>query len=174
MVDGALVRLRAPRAADAEAFYEWFNDREAVTGLGVRYPVTRQVERDWVTGASRLSYGNVHFSVETHDGTLLGSCGLFDTQWPENRSAQLGIALVNRAEWGKGYGTDTMRTLCRFGFEEMSLHRIELMVFATHTTALRVYEKVGFRVEAVARQAHWGDGEWVDDVLMALLEGELR
>ncbi|HVF04151.1 MAG TPA: GNAT family protein [Frankiaceae bacterium] len=170
---GALVRLRAPEPRDADRLYELFNDAGAVAGLGVRYPVSRQAELDWVTGRGTPSYGSAHFAVETHDGLLLGTCGLFDTEWPENRSAQLGIALVDRSQWDKGYGTDTMRTLCRFGFEQMNLHRIELLVFASHTRAIRVYEKVGFVREAVARQKHWNAG-WHDDVLMSLLEGELR
>jgi RimJ/RimL family protein N-acetyltransferase len=105
---------------------------------------------------------------------LLGVCGLYKTALPENRSAEMFVQLGNKEQWGRGYGTDTVRTLCRFGFEEMSLHRIELLVFAHHTPARRVYEKLGFVQEAVAREAHWGDGRWYDDVHMSLLEGELR
>lgn len=174
MYQGTLVRLRAPEPRDAEPFYAWFNDTEATAGLGLRYPVTLQAERDWVERGAVPSYAGAHFAVETHEGRLLGTCGLYDTNWPENRSAELGVALVDKTQWGKGYGTDTVRTLCRFGFEEMNLHRIELLVFAQHTAARAVYRKVGFVEEAVARQAHWGDGRWYDDVHMGLLEGELR
>ena len=173
MHPGALVRLRAPEPRDLDALYEWFNDAEAVAGLGLRYPVSRQAEADWIAQRAAPSYGGAHFAVETHEGRLLGTCGLFDTEFPENRSAQLGVAIVDRTQWGKGYGTDAVRTLCRFGFEEMNLHRIELLVFADHTRAIRTYERVGFVREAVARQKHWNAG-WHDDVLMSLLEGELR
>ncbi len=174
MYPGTLTRLRAPEAADAGPLYDWFNDPVTTEGLAVRYPVPLQAEEEWVERAGVLSYDNVHFAVETLDGELLGTCGLFHTALPENRCAELGIALVKPGVAGRGYGTDTTRTLCRFGFEEMNLHRIELLVFAQNTAARRVYEKVGFTVEAVARQAHWGDGRWYDDVHMALLEGELR
>ena len=121
-----------------------------------------------------MSYANAHFAIETLDGVLLGTGGLYNTAAPENRSAELGVTIGNKAMWGRGYGTDAVRTLCRFGFDEMNLHRIELIVFAHHAPARHVYEKVGFRVEAVARSAHWGDGRWYDDVHMAMLEGELR
>lgn len=174
MYQGALVRLRAPEPRDAESFYEWFNDTEATAGLGVRYPVSMRTEREWVERGAVPSYAGAHFAVETHEGRLLGTCGLYGTSSPENRSAELGVALVDKTQWGKGYGTDTVRTLCRFGFEEMNLHRIELLVFAQHTYAIRAYERAGFVREAVARQAHWGDGRYYDDVYMSLLEGELR
>lgn len=170
---GSLVRLRAPEPGDVTWLYERFNDADAVRGLGLRYPVSRAAEAEWVEQRGVTSYASAHFVVETHDGQPLGTCGLFDTAYPENRSAQLGIAIVDRSQWGKGYGTDTMRTLCRFGFAEMNLHRIELWVFADHARAIHVYEKVGFVREGVARRRHWNDG-WHDDVLMSLLEGELR
>lgn len=173
MVSGSLVRLRAPEPRDVEPLYRWFNDPAGVEGLAVRYPVPRGAQREWVERVGSLSYASVRFAVETHDADLLGMCGLHDTAWPENRSAVLGIALVNPACRNQGYGTDTVRTLCRFGFEQLNLHRIELLVFAHNAAARRVYEKVGFRVECIARQAHWGDGEWYDDIHMALLEGEL-
>lgn len=171
MYEGALVRLRAPEPGDADRLYEWFNDAGATRGLGLRYPMTRQSQRDWVAAHADPSYASALFAVETREGRLLGISGLMDTGLPENRCAQLGIDLVDRTQWNKGYGTDTVRTLCRFGFEEMGLHRIELRVFAFHAAARRVYEKAGFDVEAVARSAYWDDGAWHDDVFMALLEG---
>lgn len=171
--EGALVRLRASEPGDAESFYEWFNDAEAARGLGVRYPVTRQAEHDRVAAHAAPSYDDAHFAVETLDGRLLGACGLYKAS-PERRSADLGVALVDRTQWNKGYGTDTVRTLCRFGFAEMGLHRIELKVFAFLPAARRVYEKAGFTAETVARQAYWDGGRWHDDVVMGLLEGELQ
>ncbi|HEV2890130.1 MAG TPA: GNAT family protein [Frankiaceae bacterium] len=175
MYAGSLVRLRAPEPRDAEDFHRWFNDPDVTGTLGVRYPLSMSVEREWVERSGVGSYTNCHFAIETlADGVLLGSCGLFETALPENRCAVLGVTLGNKEYWGRGYGTDTVRTLCRFGFGEMNLHRIELLVFAHNAAARRVYAKVGFVEEAVARQAHWGDGEWWDDVHMALLEGELR
>ncbi|HEU0132219.1 MAG TPA: GNAT family protein [Mycobacteriales bacterium] len=174
MYAGSLVRLRAPEARDVDDFHAWFNDPEVTATLGARYPVTLRAEREWVEQHGVVSYGSAHFSIETLDGVLLGSCSLASTAVPENRGAELGITIGNKAYWGRGYGTDAVRTLCRFGFEEMNLHRIELLVFAHHAAARRVYEKVGFAVEAVAREAHWGEGRWYDDVHMALLEGGLR
>ena len=132
----------------------------------VRYPILPEVTPSDEPEARGI--------FEWVTGRTAQPCGLFHTASPENRCAELGIALVKPGVAGRGYGTDATRTLCRFGFDEMNLHRIELLVFAQNTAARRVYEKVGFAVEAVARQAHWGDGRWYDDVHMALLEGELR
>ncbi|HEX8004308.1 MAG TPA: GNAT family protein [Mycobacteriales bacterium] len=175
MYSGSLVRLRAPEPRDVPDLHRWSNDPAVASLAGVRYPVPLGAESDWVERAGVGSYANCQFAVETLDGgVLLGTCWLSETALPENRCAQLGIFLGDPARHGRGYGTDTVRTLCRFGFDEMNLHRIELLVFAHHAAARRVYEKAGFVEEAYSREAHWGDGAWWDDVLMSLLEGELR
>jgi RimJ/RimL family protein N-acetyltransferase len=67
-----------------------------------------------------------------------------------------------------------MRTLCRFGFESMSLHRIQLDVYAGNDRARHVYEKIGFRLEVTKRQAIYKFGRYLDVHIMGLLEGELH
>jgi RimJ/RimL family protein N-acetyltransferase len=49
------------------------------------------------------------------------------------------------------------------------LERIELHVFAGNRRARRLYKSVGFRIEGVRRRYRKLDGEYDDDVLMALL-----
>jgi len=92
---------------------------------------------------------------------------------PENRSATLGIAIGDKDSWDGGFGTDTMRTVCRFGFEMMNLHRIELEVYASKARARHVYEKVGFAVEGTRRDGVFKFGADQNVVVMGLIEGEL-
>lgn len=93
---------------------------------------------------------------------------------PENRAGEVGIMIGERDCWGRGYGTDALRTLSRFAFDQMNLHRIELHVFAEHEQAIRVYERVGFRVEGRRRDAIYKHGRFHDMLLMSVLQGELR
>lgn len=45
-------------------------------------------------------------------------------------------------------------------------------VYGHNHRARRVYEKVGFVVEGVLREARSRNGEWVDEVVMGLLDRE--
>ena len=92
----------------------------------------------------------------------------------ENRSASLGIALGDKDCWGGGYGTDTMRVACRFGFEMMNLNRIHLDVYPENERAVHCYEKVGFVIEGRTRDAMFKHGAYHDLVLMSVLAGELK
>jgi RimJ/RimL family protein N-acetyltransferase len=172
--EGELIRLRAREPEDEPLLYRWFNDPEVTEHLGVRYPLSHGQEHEFVERSSRIGYGYASFGVETlAEGRLIGGTDLHQMS-AEDRSAMLGIAIGDKAYWDGGYGTDTMRTVCRFGFETMNLHRIELEVYAPNERARHVYEKVGFRQEGIRRQARFQRGQYIDVVVMGLLAGELR
>lgn len=172
--EGRLVRLRAKEPEDEPAFFRWINDHEVVEHLSARYPFSHAQEREWITATAAPGFGDASFAVETlADGKLIGNCSLGGSS-PEHRSATLGIMIGEKKFWNGGYGTDAMRTLCRFGFEMMNLHRIELDVFVPNERARHVYEKIGFRLEAIRRQAQFRQGHYLDVATMGLLEGELK
>ena len=61
-----------------------------------------------------------------------------------------------------------------FAFEELKLHRLELDVYSFNPRAERVYQKAGFRREGVLRDAVLDGQQYVDDILMSILEEEWR
>ncbi|MGE0601966.1 MAG: GNAT family N-acetyltransferase [Dehalococcoidia bacterium] len=172
-LEGELVRLRALEDSDAPVMYRWINDWETVKYLGSRYPRTLQYEREWATKGDP-EFGQAQFMVETlAESKPIGWLGLHEAA-PENRCASLGIAIGDHEFLDGGYGTDTMRTACRYGFDMMNLNRIELTVYDWNVRAMRVYEKVGFRREGVLRDGIFKAGRWNDLVFMGLLRGELQ
>ena len=172
--EGDLIRLRAREPEDEPLLYTWFNDPNVTEHLTIRYPLSHVQEAQFIERVSESSYSRASFGVETlAEGLLIGGVDLGSTS-PENRSAVLGIAIGDKAFWDGGYGTDTMRTICRFGFETMNFHRIELEVYAANNRAQHVYEKIGFTVEGRRREASYKFGKYQDVIVMGLLEGELR
>jgi RimJ/RimL family protein N-acetyltransferase len=67
-----------------------------------------------------------------------------------------------------------MRTICRYGFEKMRLHKISLDVVTENQSAHHIYGKVGFVDEGRLREVFRRDGKWYDMYRMGMLEGELR
>ena len=80
---------------------------------------------------------------------------------------------IARPWWSGGFGTDAVRTICRFGFDHVNLHRITLFVNASNAQAVRAYEKVGFRHEGRLREATFVDGARDDQLVMGLLGEDL-
>jgi RimJ/RimL family protein N-acetyltransferase len=172
-LQGALVRLRALEPEDEPFVYRWFNDPDVIDTLGGHYTRSHWFERDWLEKNKQPSYEKASFMiVSLDDDSPIGTVGLRNVS-PENRAADLGIAIGDKTRWNRGYGTDAMRVVCRFGFTSMNLRRIELELYATNTAALRVYEKVGFKIEARRRLSMLRHGRYEDTLLMGLLSGDL-
>ena len=167
--EGRLVRLRAPEESDADALNTDFGDPDVLAGISFAFPQATAGFREFVRSA-RGSESQIVFTIETLDGEPLGTCDLRDIE-PRARSAKVGI-WIRKADWGKGYGTDAMRTLCRFAFRQANLQRIELLVYETNPAAIRSYEKVGFRREGTLRRAQFQSARYVDVFVMGLLADE--
>jgi RimJ/RimL family protein N-acetyltransferase len=91
-----------------------------------------------------------------------------------NRCAGYRIALGGPAQFGRGLGTRASRLVLDFAFGALDLHRVELEVYDFNARARHVYEKLGFVVEGVRRDALWWDGAWHGAVSMAMLAPEWR
>jgi len=88
------------------------------------------------------------------------------------RTAVLGIMIGDKNFWGRGYGTDAVRTMCHFLFQRFQLRRIQLDTWSGNERAIKSYLKVGFQVEGTLRQATLVKGIPTDQVVMGLLRSE--
>jgi RimJ/RimL family protein N-acetyltransferase len=114
------------------------------------------------------------FAIEAQigaDWVHVGNLGLHRIDW-KNRSAVFGIVLGEKSHWNKGFGTKAARTILRFAFTELNLHRVELEVFAFNPRAQRCYEKAGFTREGTRREAIFRDGHYHDEHVMSILQEE--
>jgi RimJ/RimL family protein N-acetyltransferase len=173
MIEGKLVNLRAREMTDVERMTRWINDREVTRFMGGGYPWSSDAEEAFVraTATVPMAFGDLRFAIDTKDGVHIGSCGLHRAS-PENRDAELGIMIGEKAYWSKGYGSDAVATLVRFAFEEMNLNRVELHVYDFNLRGQAAYRKCGFVEEGRMRQAHFSEGKWDDVVVMAALRDE--
>jgi len=170
---GLLVRLRAPETADAEPLNELFNDHDVRSGIGHPMPQATESFLDWITSA-RAAPDHVNLTIERlAEGDPIGMCDLMKIE-AATRVAVLGI-WIGRPFWDGGYGTDAVRTLCRFGFDHLNLHRIHLQVNADNDRAIRAYEKVGFRIDGALRERSLkSDGKRYDRTYMSITRDEFE
>ena len=111
------------------------------------------------------------FSIRSlADEQLIGFMGLWFDLIHADLWMRLGIG--DRADWSKGYGTDAMKVCLRYAFHELGAQRVSLTVYEYNPRALRVYEKVGFRVEGRSRQDVAKEGRRYDSIWMGLLREE--
>lgn len=169
-LEGELVRLRPPEEADADRLNPLFSDPEVLAGLRLAFPQSAEGYREFVR-SNRGRDDQLMFAIETLAGEPIGGCGFMGID-ARARDAELGI-WIGKPHWNRGYGTDAMRVLCRFGFRHLNLQRITLHVYETNPAGRHVYERVGFKHEGTLRRAQFLGGRYVDATVMGLLSEEL-
>jgi RimJ/RimL family protein N-acetyltransferase len=175
VIRGERLYLRSVERDDLERCHDWMNDGELRATLAQRYPMSLAREADWVERATRgQDPSEMNFAICLAEGDRhVGNCGLMGID-RDNRTATLGIFIGERDCRGRGFGTEAVRALCRFAFEEMDLRKIRLDAQAGNEPALKTYERVGFRHEGILRQEVYRGGRALDVVRMGLLKEELK
>lgn len=172
MYQGKLVRLRAFDNSDLMQCLNYSNDYEVMRGAsgGILYPATVDDEARSMSNNTSYTSGEYQFAIETLENRrFIGKCGFTKINW-KNRLGELAILIGEQDCRGKGYGTDAIETLCKFGFDELNLHKIKAVVFDFNAPALRCYEKCGFQREGLLKQEMYREGAYHDIVVMGLLK----
>jgi RimJ/RimL family protein N-acetyltransferase len=173
IIRGESVFLRPAERDDLPTFVRWFTDAEVLRNLDMFAPMSNAAEVAWFDRMlAAQGTTDYHFVICTlADGRPIGTTGLHAID-RHNGSAEFGIAIGEKSEWGKGFGTDALRAICDFGFGELRLERISLIVYAGNERARRSYEKAGFTHEGTLRRSHFARGERHDAHVMGLLREE--
>ncbi|MFJ6687453.1 GNAT family N-acetyltransferase [Streptomyces sp. NPDC091294] len=163
--------LRPFTTEDADVMWEIINDPEVVRfTFEPSTELTLDRLRSWY-GVRTADPDRLDLAVtDRATGELVGEVVLYEWD-PSARSCTFRTLMGPRGR-GRGLGSEATRLIVGHAFEQVGLHRVQLEVYADNPRARRVYEKAGFVVEGVRREAALRGGEWVDDVLMAVLEHE--
>lgn len=163
--------LRPFTEADADAVWGIVQDPEVIRfTFEPSIELARDGLRSWY-GSRAAAPDRLDLAVtDPADGEVLGEVVLYEWD-PAARSCTFRTLIGPRGR-GRGIGTEATRLVVGYGFEQLGLHRVQLEVYGHNRRALHVYEKVGFVVEGVRREAQWRDGRWVDEVVMGLLDRE--
>jgi RimJ/RimL family protein N-acetyltransferase len=152
---GRLVRLAAidPETLSGE-MSRWHRDSVfwRLLSTDVARVHSPKITREWIEKQAFTEHPEMHwFAIHTlADDQLIGDTDL-SAAYNGHGEAFVGIGIGERDFWGKGYGTDAMRLILRYGFSELNLQRISLDVFEYNPRAIRSYEKAGFRMEGPER-----------------------
>ena len=120
-------------------YLKMINNPEVARLLGRTKTVTREDDIIWIK--EKLDEKAPLFSmIEKKSGKFIGNIELMDVKESE---AELGITITPDMQ-DKGYGSEAIPAIIRYGMEDLKLNRVFLRVFPDNFRAIHVYEKCGF------------------------------
>ncbi|NER34638.1 MAG: GNAT family N-acetyltransferase [Oscillatoria sp. SIO1A7] len=147
-------RLYYRTLSDADitkTYVDWLNDPQINRYLEIRNNVhTLQSCRDFVTQMNESQdqhlLGIFIKSEEKHIGNIkLGFLNKYHSR------AQLSLFIGEIKYWGKGFATEAIREVTRWGFTSLALAKIEAGCYQENFGSLRAFLKVGYQVEGFFR-----------------------
>ena len=144
-ITGDKVTLRSKTMSDARADYRWQSDPD-LAELDAARPLHLSFTAyllDYSIELRSPGFRRFPLAIDTLDGAHIGNCTLYDID-EKQQAAQLGILIGETDYWGKGYGTDAVRTMAHFAFTTTTLTRLYLKTLDWNLRAHKSFEKCGF------------------------------
>jgi RimJ/RimL family protein N-acetyltransferase len=162
------------RAEDAPALFRYRSDPDVGRYQGW-LPGSVDEARSFIADVGAAGFATpgswFQFAIRHRDsGLLVGDLGVHVLH-DEPRNVEIGFT-VAPAHQGGGIGTEAVVAVLDHLFGEMGKHRVCASVDPRNVGSIALLRRVGLRQEAHFRESLWFKGEWVDDVIFAILRSE--
>ena len=173
LIHGEKTILRAVEASDNDLLLRLINDPETEMMLGgSSWPVSRADQLSWFEKQEKTQ-DILRCIVEAKDsGMAVGTVILSDID-QKNGTAQIHIKLSKDGGRGRGYGTDAVKSIVGYAFDELRLNCIYADILSYNEISKHLFEKCGFKVEGVLRSRIYKGGEYIDIFSYSVLKDDI-
>ncbi|QES88280.1 GNAT family N-acetyltransferase [Rhizosphaericola mali] len=137
--------IRLSKIEEAQKIVDWFHNRYK-DNLGIRWGI----------------------SLKDHN-SIIGTIG-YNNFTPKHR-ANIGYDLQSEY-WNNGYITEALRTVIKFGFNQLQVNRIEAEVMEGNIISEKVLDKVGFQNEGTLRDWMFWNDKYFNMKMFSLLHSD--
>lgn len=171
------LQLRPWRKTDAAGLAQAVHESVASVGRWLPWCHAGYTQQDATAWIARCQAGwrsGVHFAfavTAADSGELLGAAGL-SRHDRLRRCANLGY-WVRQSHQRQGTGTAAARLVARFGFTQLELIRIEVVILPGNAPSRAVAKRIGATFETMARSRLWARGQAHDAAVYGLIAQDL-
>ncbi len=171
---GEGVELRRHDPANYALYARWYGDEEIWHLTSWAREPLRRAEVERLFEDREKSSADDSFAIfREGEEEPIGVISLVNIS-EADASADLSVIVGDEQDRNEGLGTEAIRTILRYAFEDLGLERVSLSVFEFNEPAIQAYEKLGFEREGRIRQAVRREGTAHDAILMKVRAPERR
>lgn len=155
--------------------HKWINQPDVRSGTGSEGPVSTFAHRRWYEQVMSDPQSRI-FIIGRGAGADAQPVGTIALRRIEHRahSAEYSIYVGDHASRRMGVAFEATVLIMRFGFMVLGLNRIYLRVMQCNVAAVRLYDKLGFVSEGVAREDAFLNGRFESSICYSMLSREFR
>ena len=173
-----MIELQPFGTEDFDRLIGWIESPEDLlqwAGPAYTHPLDReQLEANFQQSLGEKPIRLIYKVLDSDTGSVVGHIELGNID-PRNRSVRISRVLVGDISYrGKGIGTEIVEKALKVVFEDLGMHRVELVVFDFNSPAIRLYTKLGFVEEGRLRESRAMGDEFWSLYQMSILEDEWR
>ncbi|WP_214402029.1 GNAT family N-acetyltransferase [Pseudonocardia lacus] len=140
---------------------------EPMTRDVLRARIDADLGRPWITDEGQ----SLTLGVRVRDsGRLVGDVVLFFRS-REDATGEIGY-VFHPDVGGRGYAREACSALLDLAFHQLGLHRVFARLDSRNEASARLAARLGMRREAHFVRSVWAKGEWVDQLVFAVLAEE--
>jgi RimJ/RimL family protein N-acetyltransferase len=177
MYNGNLVNLRLQTLSDME-FLADFQNRPHMLESSVnempRFAYKEQLIKKFKERLEKRHVDNeVHMTIETKDGKVIGAVGLDFIFW-KNGFGFMYQYIGDEDYLDGGYNEEALKLFLEFAFNEGNVRKIKTQVLANDLKSIAIYKSKGFQVEIVHREEVLKHGKYLDSLELAMLREDYK
>ncbi|KRM97072.1 hypothetical protein FC19_GL000179 [Liquorilactobacillus aquaticus DSM 21051] len=167
---GSLVKLRAIHDDDFETIASWYEDAYFLRNVDTAIALPKDIEE--IKDMYEPDDSMIELMICPLENNFpVGFVSIYNIEW-NNRSGTLAIGIGRESDRHLGYGTDTLKLIMKYAFNELNLDRLDLEVVDYNQDAYKLYEKLGFKLGGRRREAVLRDGKKFDVLFLDILCSE--
>lgn len=174
-LEGERIYMRRIESEDLKNAQRWVNNPEIRKYLGAVFPFDAIEEENWHANRPRGPFAcDLVFAIRLKEGDVhIGNMGVHGIDWV-NRFATTGTVIGEKEYWGKGYAHEAKMLLLEYLFNSLGLNRVQSVVLAPNERSRKCLAKSGYKEEGVHRHKYFRDGEWIDEISLAVMADDWR
>lgn len=164
--------LRQFNTGDLENVFKGLSNPDIIKYYGVSYKTLEETKEQMQFFADlEKNETGIWWAVCSLDNKTFHGAGGLNSLSREHKKAEIGFWLLTDF-WGQGIMTESIPQICKFGFEELELHRIEGLVETDNINCKKVLEKLDFKYEGTMRECEIKNGKFISLDIYAKLRNE--
>ncbi|MCF8345867.1 MAG: GNAT family N-acetyltransferase [Bacteroidales bacterium] len=165
------IYLRILEKSDIVATQKWINSSEISEIMGYLPVLSYDNQIDWYDKLKNDKSRFVYAICEKESGLHIGNVGLGRIDYV-NRNCMFNIFIAEQQKRLKGLGSDATLLMLDFAFDRLNMHKVYLQTSLRFTSAIKMYERLGFKNDGVFREHYYTKGGYEDKVIYSIIKRE--